>query len=666
MDQRQLAEEILHSIGGRENIRHVTHCVTRLRFQLKDNQLPATEEIKKLEGVLTVVQQGGQYQVVIGNKVTSVYKELSELIGNLEASVEEGGDASPKSLFARFTSMISGVFMPVMGALAASGMIKGLLAILTVVGVLVETDGTYVVLHAIGDALFYFFPVILSSSAAKYFKLNQYVGMIIGAAMIYPSLLAAADASSPLSFMGIPLNMMNYTSSVFPAIVAVWVASRLNVYVEKIVPQGFRYFLAPFIVVLITVPLTLFLVGPVISFLSNQLAQMTTAIYSFNPTIAGLVLGGPWILIVMFGLHWAFIPIFINNMATQGFDSIMGLLAANQFAMAGAAIAFGLRARDKQLRSLGISTGGTTLLGVSEPALYGVLLPHKKPLIMAIIGGSIGGTIGGLFQSKVYAFMASGIFGIPGAINSKGLDAGFYGYVLQMVVGLIVGFILTYYWGYQTKESTASTKSSAHVAARYERVSSSDPATATQVNSLSESTGQQRIEQEGSHSKPNCDEPFANTGVIEVYSPLSGQLVDWSQVEDEAFASGAMGPGVAIEPDNGVVVSPVQGVIMTVTPSRHAISIVSTEGLEILIHVGINTVKLKGKGFEPKVNEGQEVQIGDPLLIFEPEHIREAGYAATTMVIITNAADYREVKPVQSQQTIQASTSIIRVERLQD
>lgn len=639
MDQRQLAKEILHRIGGKENVRHVTHCVTRLRFQLKDNQLPATEDIKKLEGVLTVVQQGGQYQVVIGNKVTSVYKELSGLIGNLDALAEEVGEESPKSLFARFTSMISGVFMPVMGALAASGMIKGLLAILTVLGVLVETDGTYVVLHAIGDALFYFFPVILSSSAARYFKLNQYVGMIIGAAMIYPSLLAAADAGSPLSFMGIPLNMMNYTSSVFPPIVAVWVASRLNVYVEKIVPQGFRYFLAPCIVVLITVPLTLFLVGPVISFLSNQLAQLTTAIYSFNPTIAGLVLGGPWILIVMFGLHWAFIPIFINNMATQGFDSIMGLLAANQFAMAGAAIAFGLRAKDKQLRSLGISTGGTTLLGVSEPALYGVLLPHKKPLIMAIIGGSIGGTIGGLFQSKVYAFMASGIFGIPGAINSKGLDAGFYGYVLQMAVGLIVGFILTYYWGYQTKESTASPKSSTHVIAKDVRASSSEPAATTQS---------------------------ANTGVLEVYSPLNGELVDWSQVEDEAFASGAMGPGVAIEPDNGVVVSPVQGVIMTVTPSRHAISIVSTEGLEILIHVGINTVKLKGKGFEPKVSEGQKIQVGDPLLVFEPEHIREAGYAATTMVIITNAADYQSVKPIQSQQMIQASAPIISVERRQD
>ncbi|MNW31334.1 PTS system beta-glucoside-specific EIIBCA component [compost metagenome] len=639
MDQRQLAKEILHRIGGKENVRHVTHCVTRLRFQLKDNQLPATEDIKKLEGVLTVVQQGGQYQVVIGNKVTSVYKELSGLIGNLDALAEEVGEESPKSLFARFTSMISGVFMPVMGALAASGMIKGLLAILTVLGVLVETDGTYVVLHAIGDALFYFFPVILSSSAAKYFKLNPYVGMIIGAAMIYPSLLAAADAGSPLSFMGIPLNMMNYTSSVFPAIVAVWVASRLNVYVEKIVPQGFRYFLAPCIVVLITVPLTLFLVGPVISFLSNQLAQLTTAIYSFNPTIAGLVLGGPWILIVMFGLHWAFIPIFINNMATQGFDSIMGLLAANQFAMAGAAIAFGLRAKDKKLRSLGISTGGTTLLGVSEPALYGVLLPHKKPLIMAIIGGSIGGTIGGLFQSKVYAFMASGIFGIPGAINSKEIDAGFYGYVLQMAVGLIVGFILTYYWGYQTKESTASAKRSAPVTAKAERASIPDPAATTQS---------------------------ANTGVLEVYSPLNGELVDWSQVEDEAFASGAMGPGVAIEPDNGVVVSPVQGVIMTVTPSRHAISIVSTKGLEILIHVGINTVKLKGKGFEPKVSEGQEIQVGDPLLVFDPGQIREAGYAATTMVIITNAADYQSVKPIQSQQTIQAAAPIIRVERLRD
>ncbi|WP_217363768.1 PTS transporter subunit EIIC [Paenibacillus sp. DCT19] len=378
MDHRQLATDVLRSVGGKENINKVTHCVTRLRFELKNNKIPNAEEIKKMDGVLTVIQQGGQYQVVIGNQVVPVFNELSSLLGDLgESNSSDDVQGEKKNLFDRFTSMISGVFMPIMGALAASGIIKGLLACLSAFGVLTATDGTYIVLNAIGDTLFYFFPVFLGASAAKYFGLNQYIGMVIGGSMVYPSLLSFVGSEQQLTFLSLPMNIMNYTSSVFPAIVAVWFASLLNRVIEKRIAQGFRYFLAPFIVLLITVPLTLFIIGPVISYLSNGLADITTAIYNFNPVLAGLVLGGPWILIVMFGLHWAFIPIFINNMATIGYDSVMGLLAANQFAMAGAALAFGLRAKDKQMRTLGISTGGTTLLGVSEPALYGCYF-HRK------------------------------------------------------------------------------------------------------------------------------------------------------------------------------------------------------------------------------------------------------------------------------------------------
>ncbi|MEK4072644.1 beta-glucoside-specific PTS transporter subunit IIABC [Paenibacillus polymyxa] len=634
MDHRQLATDVLRSVGGKENINKVTHCVTRLRFELKNSKIPNAEEIKAMDGVLTVIQQGGQYQVVIGNQVVPVFNELSSLLGdmsNTESSNEIQGEK--KSLFDRFTSMISGVFMPVMGALAASGIIKGLLACLSAFGALTATDGTYIVLNAIGDALFYFFPIFLGSSAAKYFGLNQYVGMIIGSSMVYPALVSFVGSEQQLTFLSLPMNIMNYTSSVFPAIVAVWFASLLNRVIEKRIAQGFRYFLAPFIVLLVTVPLTLFIIGPVITYLSNGLADITTAIYNFNPILAGLVLGGPWILIVMFGLHWAFIPIFINNMATVGYDSVMGLLAANQFAMAGAALAFGLRARDKQLKTLGISTGGTALLGVSEPALYGVLLPQKKPLIMAIIGGSIGGVIGGAFLSKVYAFAPSGVFGIPGAVNPQGIDPGFYGYVLQMAVGLVVGFILTYLWGYQT------------------RTKSGELATQSTTDSVSVSGIEET--DEGSSSSVTKAE-------MTVYSPVTGEVVDLANVADEAFSSEAMGKGIAIIPSNGTIVSPVEGVVTTITKSRHAIAVIANDGVEVLIHVGLDTVKLKGEGFSLKVQEGDLVNVGDVLMEVDLAKIKERGFELITPLIITNSDNYVSVSRMGAQ-NISAGSPVITI-----
>ncbi|ETT31397.1 PTS system beta-glucoside-specific transporter subunits IIABC [Paenibacillus sp. FSL R5-192] len=634
MDHRQLATDVLRSVGGKENINKVTHCVTRLRFELKNSKIPNAEEIKAMDGVLTVIQQGGQYQVVIGNQVVPVFNELSSLLGdmsNTESSNEIQGEK--KSLFDRFTSMISGVFMPVMGALAASGIIKGLLACLSAFGALTATDGTYIVLNAIGDALFYFFPIFLGSSAAKYFGLNQYVGMIIGSSMVYPALVSFVGSEQQLTFLSLPMNIMNYTSSVFPAIVAVWFASLLNRVIEKRIAQGFRYFLAPFIVLLVTVPLTLFIIGPVITYLSNGLADITTAIYNFNPILAGLVLGGPWILIVMFGLHWAFIPIFINNMATVGYDSVMGLLAANQFAMAGAALAFGLRARDKQLKTLGISTGGTALLGVSEPALYGVLLPQKKPLIMAIIGGSIGGVIGGAFLSKVYAFAPSGVFGIPGAVNPQGIDPGFYGYVLQMAVGLVVGFILTYLWGYQT------------------RTKSGELATQSTTDSVSVSGIEET--DEGSSSSVTKAE-------MTVYSPVTGEVVDLANVADEAFSSEAMGKGIAIIPSNGTIVSPVEGVVTTITKSRHAIAVIANDGVEVLIHVGLDTVKLKGEGFSLKVQEGDLVNVGDVLMEVDLAKIKERGFELITPLIITNSDNYVSVSRMGAQH-ISAGSPVITI-----
>lgn len=452
MNHKKTAIKIFEAVGGDNNINDVQHCITRLRFKLKDTTVPNKEQIEQIEGVISVIIQGGQYQVVIGNEVGSVYKEVEKLI-SFEDTIDKSESPKNAKIFDRFTSMISGIFTPVLGILCAAGLLKGLLAILIVTNLVSEGSDTYIVLNALGDSFFYFFPVFIGSSAARYFGINHFVGLAIGTTMIYPGIIEAAASNDPFSFIGIPMNIMDYSSSVFPVIVAVWVASILHKQLDKWIAQGLKYFVIPLLILIVIVPLTLLVVGPVISTISNLLADLTFAIYNLNPILAGLVLGGPWILIVMFGLHWAFIPIFINNMTTVGFDSVMGLLAANQFAMAAAAIAIGVRSTTKKEKSLTFSTGGTALLGVSEPALYGVLLPRKKPLIMSIIGGSIGGAFGGLMLSKVYAFTASGFFAIPGAINTAGIDKGFYGYVGQMIIGFIVAFVLTYFWGYKAKDT---------------------------------------------------------------------------------------------------------------------------------------------------------------------------------------------------------------------
>lgn len=456
MNHKQVATEVLAAVGGKENVISVIHCVTRLRFKLKDETIPKKEEVEKIDGVISVIVKGGQYQVVIGNQVENVFKEVIKLTGDQTEAAEETENKKNEKIFDKFTSMISGIFSPLLGILAGTGTLKGILAICTALGILTDKIGTYVVLYSIANVLFYFFPIFLGASTAKYFRMNQYLGMAIGGAMVYPTIVAAAGSGAGITFLGLPMNLLDYTSSVFPVIVSVWLASKLEKGLNKIMPQSLKFILTSLLVLVIMVPLTFFIVGPVLTFASGLLSKATFAIYNFNPVLGGIVLGGPWILIVMFGLHWTFIPIFINNMAANGFDATLGLLTANQFAMAGATIAIALKSRDQKEKSLAWSTGSVCLFGVSEPTLYGLLLPLKKPLIMSVIGGSIGGAIAGVFKSKLYAFGGSGLLQIPLAINPSGIDSGFYGLIASAAVGFVVGFILTFIFGYsKKKEKTA-------------------------------------------------------------------------------------------------------------------------------------------------------------------------------------------------------------------
>lgn len=449
MDFKKIANDVLQSVGGKGNVYSVTHCMTRLRFKLKDSSKPNKEQVETIDGVIQVVESGGQYQVVIGTSVGKVYKELESELSDSVTQGEVIAEEEDKKVFDRFTNMISGIFMPVLPILAASGMLKGVLAILITFEWLNQEAGTHLIFNAISDAFFYFFPILLGVSSAKYFKLDQYLGATIGAAMVYPTIITASGNAAATSFLGLNLNISNYSSTVFPVVVAVFVASLLSKFLEDKVTDAI-IFLKPFIILVVVPPTALLGIGPVINWISQGLASGMVGLYEISPILTGLLIGGPWILMVMFGLHWAFIPIFIINITSQGHDPIMGLLLANQFAMAGAAFAVGVKTKDVKLKGLSYSTGGTTLLGISEPTLYGVLLPLKRPLIAAIIAGSLGAALAGAFSTAQFAFGGSGLLGIPLIIDpsTSGLDASFWAGIGSQAIGLIAGFLITYFWGF--------------------------------------------------------------------------------------------------------------------------------------------------------------------------------------------------------------------------
>ena len=600
MKYENLAKDIIKNVGGKENVNSLTHCVTRLRFKLKDESKANTDVLKKMNGVVTVVKSGGQYQVVIGNHVPDVYADVCTVggFGEGSSSDDSGEKMNP---FNKFIDIISGVFQPVLGVLAATGMIKGINAILISANILTATDSTYMILNAIGDSLMYFFPIFLGFTAAKKFKVNQFTAMAIGAALIYPDI--AGLAGQTVTFFGIPVVMptSGYASTVIPIILSIFLASIVEKFFKKIIPDVVKTFLVPFCTLLVVVPLTFIAVGPVASSAANMLGDVTLAIYNLSPIVAGIFIGGFWQVFVMFGLHWGLVPIAINNIAVLGSDSIVASSIAVCFAQTGVVIAIMLKAKNKKLKSLCIPSIISGIFGVTEPAIYGITLPRKKPFILSCIGGAVTGGIMGLFQTKIYSSGAMGLFVIPTCINPAGIDSGFYGILLATVVGLAVGFALMFFFGKLDPEDLRN-----------------DDEVATTV--------------EKSIMKEEI-----------LTSPIKGTVKPLSEVKDEAFASGLLGKGIAIEPKEGKVIAPADGTLTTLFPTLHALGITTDNGAELLIHVGMDTVKLDGKYFIAKAKQGDRIKKGDVLLEFDIKGIRKAGYSLETPVIITNFDKYLDI-----------------------
>lgn len=619
MKYEKLAKDIIKNVGGKGNVNSLTHCITRLRFKLKDESKANTEVLKNMEGVVTVIKSGGQYQVVIGNHVPDVYSDVVEMGGFGESSNEEESNEKTNP-FNKFIDIISGVFAPTLGVLAATGMIKGFNALFISLGLFSDTSGTYQILNAIGDSLFYFFPIFLGFTAAKKFKLNQFIGMAIGAALVYPALsgLTVGDPlftlfqgtiiESPvyITFLGIPVILMNYSSSVIPIILATYVASKVEKGFKRIIPDVVKNFLVPFGTLLIVVPLTFIVIGPIATWTGQILGAITVGMYNLSPIVTGVFIGAFWQVFVIFGLHWGLVPVAINNITVLGSDPILGMMFATSFAQIGVVLAILIKTKNKKLKSLCVPAFISGIFGVTEPAIYGVTLPKKKPFILSCIAAAVGGGILGAMGSKVYMVGGFGIFNIPSFINKEiGIDRGLYGALIAMVVAFILGFVLLILFG-GSKDGEGEAKKN-----------ESDIRNTVKEKDL--------IKQEI------------------LISPLKGEIKALSEVEDEAFSKGILGKGIAINPTEGKVVAPADGVLTTLFPTGHALGITTDNGAEVLIHIGMDTVKLDGKYFTPRAKQGDKIKKGDVLLEFDIDAIKNEGYSLITPVIVTNTDSYLDI-----------------------
>ncbi|MED0587856.1 PTS beta-glucoside transporter subunit IIBCA [Bacillus subtilis] len=585
------AKEILQLVGGEENVRSLVHCATRLRFTLNDRSKANKDKLEALEEVVTVVESGGQFQVVIGNHVSEVYQEIGRM-SNLLNDDREERSAQKGNLFGRLVDIVSSIFTPLLGVMAGAGILKGLLLICTNTGWLQPEETTYTILYAAADSLFYFLPLLLAITAARKFGANLFVSVTVAGALIYPTIIELKNSNAETDFFGIPVVLMNYTSTVIPIILAIFVMSYVEKYLNRVIHDSVKTFITPLICLVTIVPLTLIVFGPIGVNAGNAIASAILAIFSFNPMLAGAVIAALWQILVIFGIHWGIVPVILNNIAVNGQDSIKPATAAAVFAQTGAAVGVMLKTKNKKLKALAGSAAVTGIFGITEPAVYGVTLRLKKPFVCGVISAAVGGAIIGQAHSVAIASGAPGLLTIPIFYGQ-----GFAGFILGISVSFILSIILTYIVGFE------------------------DPAEQTDIKTEAS--------------------PGVRRG--EISSPLEGKVIPLTDVKDKVFASETLGKGIAILPEKGRLVAPADGVISTVFPTGHAFGIITDQEAEILIHLGFDTVKLEGKHFYPQVVQGQTVKQGDLLAEFDLEDLRKAGFDMNTPIVITNADQYTDI-----------------------
>lgn len=457
-DYPALAAFILEHVGGKDNVISLTHCVTRLRFKLKDEGKADTQALKDKDGIIDVIQKGGQYQVVIGNDVEDAYDAVVKAGGLAGGGEVPADDDGPKgSMFDRAVSLITGIFTPLLGLMCGCGILKGLSVFLGALGLISTTSGTYIIINATGDVIFYFFPVFVGITAARKFGMNEFVGAAIGAALLHPNISALASAETlftafegtifqtnvTTTFLGIPVLMMSYSSTVFPTILAVWVGSKVEAFFKKVTPVVIKMFFVPAMTLLIMVPLTLMAVGPVANWISDIVGNAFLAVHDFSPVLTGALVGGLWQVLVMFGLHQGIVPIQINNLMTNGFENVICCMQAVPFTTCAVVFAVFLKSHNKKTKETALPAAISSFFGVSEPSIYGVTLPLKTPLFITWGCSAVGGAIMGLLDVKMYTMGGMGLFAFPAYINPNGFDISFYGVLIAVGVSMVLGFVLT-------------------------------------------------------------------------------------------------------------------------------------------------------------------------------------------------------------------------------
>ena len=624
-----LAKEIIKNVGGKSNVNGLTHCITRLRFKLKDESIAKTDELKKMDGVVTVMQAGGQYQVVIGNHVGDVFEEIVESGGLSQAQGTTTGEN--QKLFDMLLDGMSGIFQPFLAILTAGGMIRGLTALLVFLGAFERGSGTFIMLDNIGDTVFMFMPVFIGLTAARKFKVNEFVGMLLGAGLMNPNLSLNTLSSlvenptmtlftgtifeSPVyqTFFGIPWIARNYASSVIPIIFIVLLASQIQKPIKKIIPSVLANFLVPFLTVLITLPLGFLVVGPIFTVVTDLLMAFFDTVIRVSPVLFGVIAGFFWQILVIFGLHWAIIPLGIAQFAANGWQQITAPLMLVSFGQTAALIALYFKLKNPKEKALALPAIASGVVGITEPAIYGFTLKRKVVFLYTCIAGAVGTGFVMMRDIRSWNQGGLGIFTLPNFITPEGGLEDLTTKVLGIGICMVIAFVLT--WLFYKEPDAIETESKT--------------------------------------------QPI-NTKNIKVTSPISGTISPLSKIKDDAFSQGLLGRGVAVEPTKGQVVAPTNGVVMTLFPTKHAIGFITDEGVEILIHIGMDTVQLEGKHFTAKVSQGDRVKKGQVLVEFDIEAIKAKGYSLVTPIIITNTKDYADIVETDAK-TVAISDTLINV-----
>ncbi len=603
-DYAEIADTLIAALGGKENITRLFHCMTRLRFYVKDRTKINEKEILKVSGISGVNWHEDQFQVIAGNEVNEMYKAL-ENKGVPTDDAPAAESQSSKSVVSKIIDSITGCMTPMIPALTAAGMIKVVLSLLTTFHLVTDTSSTYQVISMIGDVTFYFMPFLIAANAAKVFRVNQSLALFIAGVYLSPAFVSMVASDVAITLFGLPITKATYSYSVIPVILMVWITHYIELLVDRITPKMVKLILNPTLVILISAPIALIVVGPLGTIIGNGLAVAINFLSAKLGFIIVGILAATFPFIVMTGMHHALTPIGLNAIATGGTDSLIFVSqVCSNIAQSGSSFAVAVKSKDENMKQLASAAGVSALMGITEPALYGVTLKLKRPVVAAAIAAGIGGIVGGLLHVSLY-IAQNCIMAIPAFIREKGMSNLLYG-IIMIVVSFVASFVLTFIFGFEDAEPEQE-----------EKKTESKEAEKTQQN----------------NTKPLVEK-------IELCAPVSGTVKALSDVPDKTFAEKVLGDGAAIIPEEGKVYAPADGTVANIMDSKHGIMFVTDNGAEVLIHIGLDTVNLKGKYFKSYVSDGDKVKKGTLLVEFDLEAIKGEGYNLITPMVVTNISDY--------------------------